>query len=63
MPLIPQQDVLVIRGPYQQPMQPYEEAAELLKRALDNYPACRLISITAGGSMGPYSLTAAVYTI
>jgi hypothetical protein len=65
MPLIPQQDIVVIRGPYQvAPGQGTEDvAAQKLKLALESYPPCRIVSINGGGNLHAYVLTAIVETI
>lgn len=66
MPLIPQQDIVVITGPYQlAPGQAHQAAAvEALRATLDKYPPCRIVSITAGGGlMHAYNLTAVIETI
>lgn len=63
MALVPQQDVVVIRGPYSHPSRSYDEAPQLLRQRLESYPACRIISITCRGNMADYTLTAVVETI
>jgi len=63
MPLIPQQDIIVISGPYKPIERSQEQAAELLKQALEAYPPCRIVSITGTGNLAAYRLTAVVETI
>ena len=63
MPLIPQQDVIVISGPYKNAVGAYKEAPVLLQQRLEEYPPCRIISITCYGSMTNYVLTAVVETV
>jgi hypothetical protein len=66
MPLVPQQDVVVITGPYQleQGQRAEDAAAVQLKQALESYPLCRIVSVSCGsGNMHAYSLTAVVETI
>ncbi|MGX1701700.1 hypothetical protein [Microbacterium sp. NPDC055357] len=63
MALVPQQDVIVIRGPYSHASRAYDEAPQQLKQRLESYPACRIISITCRGNMADYVLTAVVETV
>lgn len=65
-PLVPQQDVIVIEGPYiaASPKSVELQAAEILRDKLEDYPPCRIISISSnGGKMHAYSLTAVVETV
>jgi hypothetical protein len=65
MPLVAQQDVVVVRGPYKLAKDGrVEEAAVLKLRAmLEIYPPCRIISLTGGGSLHAYTLTAVIETV
>jgi hypothetical protein len=66
MPLIPQQDILVVTGPYQLAKGQTHQAAaaEKLRATLTAYPPCKIVSITAGGgAMHAYVLTAVIETI
>jgi len=61
--LVSQQDVIVIQGPYTRASLSYVEAPELLRKRLESYPPCRIISITCRGNMADYTLTAVVDTV
>lgn len=66
MPLIPQQDVVVVNAltqdvPDGKPVSDF--AADLLRQALDSYPPCRIVSITHKTSIDAFSLIAVVETI
>lgn len=65
MPLIPQQSLVVINGPYNLgPGQSSESvAAELLRARLEAFPPCRIVSISGINLITGYSLTAVVETI
>ena len=63
MALVPQQDLVVIQGPYSHPSRSYAEAPALLRQRLESYPPCRIISITCRGNMADYTLTAVIETI
>lgn len=65
MPLIPQQDVLVIVGPYHltKGQSTQQAAADELRRVLDSYPPCRIVSLTGGGTLHSYALTAVIETV
>lgn len=65
MPLIPQQNIVVVTGPYtlKPGQEPVQAAAEKLQAALENYPPCRIVSLTGNGNMHLYSLTAVVETV
>lgn len=65
MPLIPQQTLVVINGPYKLAAGQSTEnaAAQLLRAQLDSFPPCRIVSITGSGLIHGYSLTAVVETI
>lgn len=63
MSLVPQQDIVVIEGPYQSPGTATAEAAELLRQTLETYPPCRIISITATGLGLSSRLVAVVETV
>lgn len=65
MPLIPQQNIVVVTGPYKlkRGQDTVQAAAEELQTALENYPPCRIISLTGSGIMHGYSLTAVVETV
>jgi hypothetical protein len=66
MPLVPQQDVLVvIIGALAFPGRfPAEVAIEELKARLEDYPPCRIVSLTsAWAGTSQYTLTAVVETI
>lgn len=65
MPLIPQQSLVVINGPYNlSPGRSSESvAAELLRARLESFPPCRIVSISGINLVTGYSLTAVVETI
>lgn len=65
MPLIPQQTLVVITGPYTlaRDQKPEEAAAAKLQAVLETYPPCRIVSVTGSGTIHGYSLTAVVETI
>lgn len=65
MPLIPQQSVVVITGPYNlgRDQSTEEAAAVKLRAVLESYPPCRIVSISGSGLVHGYSLTAVVETI
>ena len=65
MPLIPQQDILVITGPYKPARGgSFEGAAvEKLRAALEGYPPCRIITFHISGSMHAVILTAVIETV
>lgn len=66
MPLVPQQDVVVVMGPYNLARGGRAEDAAVVKlRAiLEAYPPCRIVSLTAGaGLLHSYTLTAVIETV
>lgn len=65
MPLIPQQTIVVVTGPYTlaRGQEPVEAAAVKLRAALESFPPCRIVSVSGSGMMHGYSLTAVVETI
>lgn len=66
VPLIPQQDIIVVTGPYTlaKGQTHQSAAAEKLRAILMEYPPCRIVSITSGGGlMHSYNLTAVIETI
>lgn len=65
MPLIPQQNIVVVTGPYtlERDQQPVEAATEKLQAILENYPPCRIVSISSTGTGHLYSLSAVVETV
>lgn len=63
MPLIPQQDIIVVTGPYGKGRRPEDQAAAMLVDRLKEYPPARIISITGGGILHGYVLTAVVETV
>lgn len=64
MPLIPQQDIVVVAGPYPPGQSIPQAAAEELRKILSTYPPCRIVSITAGGGpLHAYNLTAVIETV
>lgn len=66
MPLVPQQDVVVVVGPYQLAagQSAPEAAAQKLQQILAAYPPCRIVSLTSGGGIGHvYTLTAVIETV
>ena len=64
MPLIPQQNIVVVSGPYspKRGQDLVEAAAEMLQASLENYPPCRIVSISSNGTGHMYSLTCLLYT-
>lgn len=65
MPLIPQQNLVVVTAPYDLARgESIESAAAVKLRAvLESYPPCKIVSVTGSGTMHGYSLTAVVETI
>jgi len=65
VPLIPQQTIVVVTGPYdlKRGQEPVQAAAEKLQEAISNYPPCRIVSVTGSGNLHGYSLTAVVETV
>lgn len=65
MPLIPQQSLIVVTGPYDLARGQSTEgaAATKLRAVLESYPPCRIVSVTGSGTMHGYSLTAVVETV
>jgi hypothetical protein len=72
MPLIPQQDIVVITGEHIRDWTAlstavYPAAVDRLKELLEGYPPCRIVSLTCSGA-GPnsnseFTLVAVVETI
>ena len=60
--LLPQQDLVVVQGPYTRASLSYVEGPELLRKRLESDPPCRIISITCRGNMADYTLTAVAET-
>lgn len=65
MPLIPQQDIVVIAGPYEVARGGTFQAAaaDKLKSVLEGYPPCRVIAISLDGVMAGTVLTAVIETV
>jgi len=66
VPLVPQQEVIVVVGPYQlaKGQSAQEAAAQKLKQILAAYPPCKIVSLTSGGGlMHAYNLTAVIETV
>lgn len=65
MPLIPQQSLVVVTGPYDlaRGQTTEDAAAAKLRAVLVNYPPVRVVSISGSGIMHGYSLTAVVETV
>ena len=67
MPLVPQQDIVVVTvssldsRPRGQSL--YEAAALALAKKLESYPSCRIVAITSHGERHDYALTVVVETI
>ncbi|MBT2495075.1 hypothetical protein J7E45_05585 [Microbacterium sp. ISL-59] len=65
MPLIPQQDIVVVEGPYTlaKGQSTQNAAVQKLRLALASYPDCRIVSVTGSGVMHGYNLTAVIETV
>lgn len=64
MPLIPQQDVLYVEGPYQCPdSMKFEAAFAELKRRLESYPAMRIVSLQQGFKLTGHYLTVVMESV
>ena len=63
MPLIPQQHIVVIRSSRSEDTVPPVAAAERLRAALENYPACRIVAVTSSENTITYTLTAIIETV
>lgn len=66
MPLIPQQDIIVVEGPY--PVGGRDEtsqvaAARKLRRILSEYAPVRIVSMTSSSNLHGHCLTVVVETI
>jgi len=64
MPLIPQQDIVYVEGPYggREPLS-FETAFAELKRRLESYPSIRIVSLQHGFKLSGHYLTAVVETV
>jgi hypothetical protein len=65
MPLIPQQDIVVVTRPYtvEKGQSVQAAAAAKLRWMLDQYPPCRIVAIDSHGPGIDYTLTAVIETI
>jgi len=59
MPLIDQQDIVFASSPGR----PYTESLAELKRQLESYPPCRIVSIATHTQLGSTVVTAVIETI
>lgn len=63
MPLIPQQDIVVITPPYAPHLSTEEGVAQKLRERLESYPPCRVVSLSHYVWGSSFGLTAVVETI